>query len=153
MVLHTMTRSKRMQPVQRLAQNREQQAVRRLGESQQRLQLQQSKLEELRAYRDQYARDFENSGGAGLGAARVQDYRVFLNRLNEAIRQQEAVIAESRVRHEQSRQRWVESRSENQAIDKLVDRYRLEESKQRERREQKEQDDRAHRRPGDSSEK
>jgi flagellar FliJ protein len=149
MVLHIMTRSKRMQPVQRLAQNREQQAVRRLGESQQHLQSQQNKLEELRAYRDQYARDFETSGGGGLDAARVQDYRVFLNRLNEAIRQQEAVIAESRVRHEESRQRWVESRSENQAIDKLVDRYRLEESKQRERREQKEQDDRAHRRPDD----
>jgi flagellar FliJ protein len=141
-----------MQPVQRLAQNRKEQAVRRLGESQQHLQLQQNKLEELRAYRDQYASDFETSGGAGLGAARVQDYRIFLNRLNEAIRQQETIIAESRVRHQESRQQWVDSRSHNQAIDKLVDRYRLEENKQRERREQKEQDERAQRRSDDPGE-
>jgi flagellar biosynthesis chaperone FliJ len=46
----------------------------------------------------------------------------------------------------------VDSRSHNQAIDKLVDRYRLEENKQRERREQKEQDERAQRRSDDPGE-
>ena len=88
-----MTRSKRMRPVQQLAQSREQKAVQKLGQSQQHLQAQQAKLEELRAYRDQYARDFEAWGGAGLGAIRMQDYRVFLSRLGEAIRQQETAIA------------------------------------------------------------
>jgi flagellar FliJ protein len=134
-----------MQPVQRLAQNRKEQAVRRLGESQQHLQLQQNKLEELRAYRDQYARDFEASGGDGLGAMRVQDYRIFLGRLSEAVHQQEAVIAQCCARHEQTRQQWMESRGQSHAFDKLVDRYRVQENKQLERKEQKEQDDRAQR--------
>ena len=146
-VLHTMTRSKRMKPVQQLAQRRERKAVQKLGQSQQYLQAQQAKLEELRAYRDQYARDFEASGCDGLGAMRVQDYRIFLSRLSEAVRQQEAVIAQCCARHEQTRQQWMESRGQSQTFDKLVDRYRLEENKQLERKEQKEQDDRAQR-PG-----
>ena len=138
-----MTRSKRMQPVQRLAQNREQDAVKELAQSQQSLDAQQAKLEELRAYRDQYASDFETSVGAGLDATRVQDYRVFLNRLGEAIRQQEAVLAQCRARHEQTRRKWVASRTHSQAIDKVMHNYRQEEHRQRERREQQEQDERA----------
>ena len=58
--MYSMTRSKRMQPVQQLAQNREQKAVQKLGQSQQYLQAQQAKLEELRAYRDQYASDLSS---------------------------------------------------------------------------------------------
>lgn len=149
MVLHTMTRSKRMKPVQQLAQNREQQAVQKLGQSLQYLQAQQTKLAELRAYRDQYARDFEASGGGGLGATRVQDYRIFLGRLSEAVHQQEAIIAQCCVSHEKTRQQWMESRGRSRAVDKLVDRYFLEENKQLDRKEQKEQDDRAQRSPPD----
>jgi len=145
-----MTRSKRMRPVQQLAQSREQKAVQKLGQSQQHLQAQQAKLEELRAYRDQYARDFEAWGGAGLGAIRMQDYRIFLSRLGEAIRQQETAIAQCCARHEQTRRQWMESRGQNRAVNKLVDRYRLEENKQLDRKEQKEQDDRAHRPSSDS---
>ena len=138
-----MTRSKRMRPVQQLAQSREQEAVQKLGQSQQYVQAQQAKLEELRAYRDQYARDFEASGGDGLGATRVQDYRIFLSRLGEAVSQQEAVIAQCGARHEQTRRQWMESRGQSQIVDKLVDRYCLEENKQLDRAEQKEQDERA----------
>ena len=138
-----MTRSKRMQPVQRVAQNREQNAVQKLGQSQQNLDAQQARLEELRAYRDQYARDFERSGGSGLDATRIQDYRVFLNRLGEAIRQQETLLEQFCSQHEQTRQQWVETRTHSQAIDKVVHRYRRDERRQLERKEQQEQDERA----------
>ena len=144
-----MTRSKRMQPVQRVAQSREQSAVQKLGQSQQYLDAQQAKLEELRAYRDQYAKAFETSGGAGLDATRVQDYRAFLNRLGEAIRHQEAVIAQCCARHEQSRQQWIEARTHSQAVEKAVDRYRQQEHKQKERKEQQEQDEHGQRRSSD----
>lgn len=137
-----MTRSKRMQPVQRVAKNREQNAVQELGQSQQNLDAQRARLEELRAYRDQYARDFEQSGGSGLGAARVRDYRIFLNRLGEAIRQQENLIEQCCSQHQQTRRQWLETRSHSQAIDKVVHRYRREEHRRQERREQQEQDER-----------
>ena len=76
--MYPMTRSKRMQSVQHLAHNREQDAVRKLGESQQYLAAQQTKLQELRAYRDEYAKAFESSGGAGLDAEVALTFIVML---------------------------------------------------------------------------
>ena len=142
-----MTRSKRMQPVQHVAQGREQDAMHKLGHSQQFLDAQRAKLEELRAYRDQYANYFASSGGNGVSATRVQDYRIFLGRLGEAVRQQEALIAQCEVQHEQARQQWVDSRSHSQAIGKVIERYKTEENIVQERREQQEQDERSQRKP------
>ncbi len=143
-----MTRSKRMQPVKQVADNREQAAVRRLGESQQRLGLQEARLEELYTYREQYARAFAEQGGHGIDAARLRDYRVFLARLNEAIRQQEALIAQARNQHRQTREAWVETRSHHQAVDKLLERFRADERRRQARREQAESDEHGLRRGG-----
>ena len=143
--MYPMTRSKRMQSVQHLAHNREQDAVRKLGESQQHLDAQQTKLQELRTYRNEYAKAFESSGGAGLDALRIQEYRAFLGRLNQAIQQQEAVIAQCSARHERTRQQWLATRSHSQAIDKVLERYRQQERKQQERKEQQDLDERASR--------
>jgi len=130
-----------MQPVQRLARNREQEAVQKLGRSQQYLDAQQAKLEELRAYREQYTRDFADNGSSGFDASRMQDYRVFLSRLGEAIRQQEALIVQFQSQHEQTRRDWIESRSHSQAIDKVIEGYRRQERRKQDRREQQEQDE------------
>jgi len=143
--LYNMSRSKRMQPVRRVAESREQAAVQKLGESQRVLDAQRAKLQELRAYRDQYTEAFRTSSGQGLDANRLQDFRVFLARLNEAIHQQEAIIAQCVCQHELTRQQWVEKRSHHQAIDKVIDRYQREEQRLRDRREQQEQDERAQR--------
>jgi flagellar FliJ protein len=136
-----------MQPVQRVAHGREQDAMQKLGQSQQFLDAQQARLEELRAYREQYSRDFAASGESGLAASRLRDFRAFLGRLSEAIQQQEALVARYRSQHEQTRQLWIESRSHSQAIDKVVDRYRQQERQRQDRREQLEQDERAQRPP------
>lgn len=139
-----------MKPVQRVAESREQAAVQKLGQSQQYLDAQRARLEELCVYRDQYSQSFQASGGLGLSASRLQDYRVFLSRLNEAIRQQEAIIVQCTSQHELTRQQWVETRSRHKAIDKVIERYRSEEQKTLDRQEQKEQDERAQR-PMDKS--
>ncbi|TCK18842.1 flagellar FliJ protein [Thiogranum longum] len=143
--MHAMSRSKRMKPVQRVAESREQAAVQKLGQSQQFLDAQRARLEELCAYRNQYSQSFQTSGGQGLNANRLQDYRVFLSRLNEAIHQQEAIIVQCTSQHELTRQQWVETRSRHQAIDKVIERYRSEEQKNSDRLEQQEQDERAQR--------
>lgn len=136
-----------MQPVQRVAHGREQEAMHKLGQSQQYLDAQVSRLEELRNYRDQYARDFAASGETGLNAKRALEFRAFLARLGEAIRQQEALIERYRAQHEVNRRDWIESRSHSQAIDKVVDRFRDQERREQERREQLEHDERSQRPP------
>lgn len=132
-----------MQPVQHVARGREREAMDRLGQSRRHLDAQLAKLEQLRSYRDQYAADFAASGEAGLDATRLRDYRVFLNRLGEAVRQQEVLVERYQSQHEQTRQQWVASRSHSQAIDKVVTRYREQELRQQEQREQREQDERS----------
>ena len=67
-----MTRSKRMTPVVKVAENREQAAARVLGEARQRLEQQQRKLDELITYRDQYSQEFQQRSGQGMGVARIE---------------------------------------------------------------------------------
>ncbi len=148
-----MTRSKRMTPVVKVAENREQVAARILGEAQQRLSLQERRLDELVSYRDQYAEQFQQSSGMGMGAARLQDYRVFLARLHAAIEQQQRVIAHCRQDCERQRRNWMSTRTRTQALGKVVERYQREERRADERREQHDTDERAQRtRPAEPDE-
>lgn len=140
-----MTRSKRMDPVVKVAENREQAAARLLGEAQQRLQQQERRLGELVEYRDQYSQQFQHSSGQGMGVARLQDYRVFLARLNDAIQQQHIVVERCRQDCERQRGHWMATRTRTQALGKVVERYRREERHAAERREQHDLDERAQR--------
>ena len=145
--MYAMTRSKRMQPVHGVARKREQDAGRQLDQSRRNLEAQQTKLAELRAYREQYAHEFTTSSGHGLDATRLRDYRVFLGRLNEAVRQQEEIVARCHEQLTQDRAQWIASRSHSQAIEKVIDGFRREERRQEDKLEQREQDERAQRRP------
>jgi flagellar FliJ protein len=140
-----MTRSKRMIPVVKVAENREQAAARVMGEAQQRLAAQLRKLEELITYRDQYSSEFQQRSGQGMGVARLQDYRLFLARLNDAIQHQERVVERCQQDVERQRRHWMSTRTRTQALGKVVDRYRREEQRVVERREQHDTDERAQR--------
>lgn len=140
-----MTRSKRMTPVVKVAESREQAAARVLGEARQRLEQQQRKLEELTTYRDQYSLEFQQCSGQGMGVARLQDFRLFLARLNEAIEQQRRLVERCQQDCERRRLQWVATRTRTQALGKVVDRYQREEQRVAERREQRDSDERAQR--------
>lgn len=133
-----MTRSKRMQPVVEVTVQREREAAKRLGEAQQRMQATEQRLDELVRYRDEYTQQFANGGS--LTAARLRDYRVFLERLNQAVEQQRALVTRARQEADAQRQRWLDSHMRVQALGKVVERYRDEERGHQERRLQKESD-------------
>jgi flagellar FliJ protein len=135
-----MTRSKRMQPVADVAVRREREAAARLGECQQREQACVQRLEELQRYRDEYTRRFADGGS--LSAARLCDYRTFLERLNQAIEQQGDLLARARRDCEAQRRRWLDLHGRAEALGKVVSRYRGEERAGQERREQQELDQR-----------
>jgi flagellar FliJ protein len=137
-----MTRSKRMQPVVNVTANREREAAQRLGECQQRVQAAEQRLEELTHYREEYTQQFANGGS--LNAARLQDYRLFLDRLNQAVEQQRGILERAHAECAGLRQRWLDLRTRTQALDKVVERYRVEERSDQDRRDQKETDEHAH---------
>ncbi|MCG5514207.1 flagellar export protein FliJ [Ectothiorhodospira shaposhnikovii] len=144
-----MNRSKRMEPVVQVADNRQQLAAQRLGQSQQALEERVARLEELSSYRDEYAQRFESQSGVGMTGMSVRDYRLFLHRLNEAIEQQARLVAAARRELEMSRGRWVEARGKTEALNRVVEQFQHEERRAQDRREQAEQDDRNGRRRHD----
>jgi flagellar FliJ protein len=138
-----MTKSKRMEPVARVAEQRERKAAVEMAEFRRFLDAQQTKLDELNNYRNDYARTFEQAGRGGMDAARMADYRRILARLNDAIVYQEQRLASLHNEYEQVRQRWTDTRTRAAALDKVMERYREEEQREGDRREQGESDERA----------
>ncbi len=140
-----MTKSKRMEPVAQVADQRERQAAVEMAEFRRFLDAQQAKLDELNNYRNDYARHFEEAGRGGMDAARMADYRRILARLNDAIAYQEQRLAGLHNEYERVRRRWTDTRTRAAALDKVMQRYRNEEQHAADRREQGESDERAQR--------
>lgn len=143
-----MSPSKRLEPVAKVAQGREQDALHSLAECQRVLDERRARLAQLIAYRDEYARGFQAAGATGLSAARLHEYHVFLDRLGQAVEQQQVLVRASERECLASQQRWLELRSRARAIDEVVSRYREREQSEAERREQRESDERAQRQGG-----
>jgi flagellar FliJ protein len=138
-----MTKSQRMKPLTRVATSRERAAARELGEYRRTLAAAEAKYAELVTYREEYSQHLRKSGGAGIDAQRMRDYRLFLARLNEAIGHQQASVDQHRREYERKRRLWSEARVRSKALDKVVERYRHEEDATAERREQAESDERS----------
>jgi len=139
----SVTRSKRMQSVADLAKNREDNAARVLGERRKFLEQQKQRLAELMMYREEYAIKFQSTGNQGLTISQLNEYRHFLIKLNMAIVQQRTHIDMATDDCQLFQQKWLDSRSHTQALDKVVERYRNQEIKVLERKEQKELDESA----------
>lgn len=138
-----MTKSERLKPVARVAESKERDAAKALGDRQRALSEREAALSELLSYRDEYRRRFQQAGSEGLNGSRLQDYRSFLNRLDGAILQQRELIETARRAYEQQKRVWHEKWNRTKVLDKVVDRYREQEARLETRREQSEHDERA----------
>ncbi len=132
-----MKRSKQFQPVVDVAEQREKQEAKRFGDCQRVLKDEQDKLAQLIQYRDEYLQRLETTGSAGMDIMRLRDYRAFLEKLNQAIKQQSKVIEDAEQACHKQRGNWLDKRSRAQALDKVAEKYRHEERHAENRREQK----------------
>lgn len=140
-----MTRSKRMQTVNKVAHKKEQDAARMLGQSRKNLQQQNMRLTELMQYREDYTRKFTSSGNDGMDTRKLNEYRSFLHRLNQAILQQRDVIARAERECQLRERAWLGTRTRSQALTKVIARYQLEERVASDRKDQKVLDEHASR--------
>jgi flagellar FliJ protein len=130
-----MTRSDRMQPIKEIADSRERDAGSIVGLAQQVLKEREHQLEQLKKYRDEYA----SGDGASVGAvdgARLMNYRAFVQRLSDAIRQQEQSVKLAREDYERKRDAWSARRVEAKSLDKAIEKMKGQERKVEDRREQ-----------------
>ena len=83
-----MMQSRRFDPLLRRAQEKEDAVARDLAERQRTLDTQESRLEELRKYADEYAQ----SQMAATSPAQLANRRAFLDRLDSAVKQQAQTV-------------------------------------------------------------
>ncbi|RLW66638.1 MAG: flagellar export protein FliJ, partial [gamma proteobacterium symbiont of Stewartia floridana] len=94
-----MSPSKRLKPVQRFAHSKEQNAARSMGQARKNLEQEEAKLKQLKQYHQEYLERFEQMAREGMTSTQLQEYRTFLAKLDEAINQQQQVVAASMVNH------------------------------------------------------
>jgi len=138
-----MKRSQRFEPVVKVAENREQEAARLLGNAQATLTDAQQRLAELEGYREEYIKRFHATGSIGMSAAQMMDYRAFLVKLDQAIVEQGIVVGQAAGHVEQQRQEWFARRGKVKMLDTVVARYQADEQRDANRKEQGDQDERA----------
>jgi flagellar export protein FliJ len=137
-----MTKSKRFEPIREIASNSANALSRAMADAGRRVADLERQLEQLKTYRDEYLRNSAQNG-ATMDAVKLQNYRSFLERLGEAMRQHLKNLEAARAEHEKRRLLWSEKRIEAESLGRAVERFRKEEQRADERREQHEGDDAA----------
>ncbi len=146
-----MKRSERMVPVQRVLGSTERERARDMGAAQQGLDSAQSRLQELQQYHAEYLHGFQQTARAGRNALALRDFQVFLGRLEDAIRQQEQIVAQARQGVAGSTRLWQSAAQRVKAVDSVVGKWQGDERRHDGRLEQKETDERAQRQPARGS--
>jgi flagellar protein FliJ len=140
-----MTRSKRLQPVQNLADDAERRLAQSLAQFERRVSDGEAKLQELERYRGEYEKQFTQSAGKGIAVTNLRDYQVFLARLSEAIKQQQSLVQRARMERDAERLRWQGAAKRVKALDHVVEQWNAEEVRIKDRSEQREIDERGQR--------
>ncbi|MET1255046.1 flagellar export protein FliJ [Aliikangiella maris] len=115
-----MVRSKRLKPIQEMAQNKEKAAAKEMGESLHNRQLQEQKLEQLKTYRQEYLFEMEQQTKIGVSGSRLQQYHQFLAKLDLAISQQKETIERCNQQLDASKGRWTNQRNKTKTITQVM---------------------------------
>jgi flagellar FliJ protein len=132
-----------LKTVARLAGNDEREMACRMSECRVKMEMDEQQLQSLQQYRGQYLDAFHEAGADCLHAAQLQDYRVFLGRLDQAIGQQQQVLQQSRQAFEDLHLQWLKLHGESKALQKLIANRQRRNMQEQARSEQKELDERA----------
>ncbi len=137
-----MMKSKRFEPIREIASISANELSRAMADAGRRVADLERQMDQLKSYRDDYVRNSTEGEGA-MDAVKLQNYRSFLDRLGDALRQHSKNLDAARAEYEKRRRQWSEKRIEAESLGRVVDRFLKEEQHAAERREQREGDDAA----------
>ncbi len=140
-----MTKSERMKPIIKIAEERENVAIKRLQDTLTRQRERQARLEELLAYKEEYQEKFSSAEGHALSAFQFNDYIAFLARLDVIVAEQRRLLAASEEEVARERHAWMKLREKTQSLEKAGERFLNEERAIQDKKEQKDADERAQR--------
>lgn len=144
-----MTRVRKLAPVVDHVEKLEQDALKAVAFSQQRLQQQQQRLDQLIRYREDYA-NRHNDGPVTYGAMQLREFQRFMAQLDDTIEQQREVVRLAEREVEFKRQKWKLTRTRSDAMHKMIERINEQEQQQLQKREQRLMDEHALRQSGKS---
>jgi flagellar FliJ protein len=143
-----MKRSKRLEPVGEMAEGEERECAAVVAALQVRLEDAQRRGAELKRYLVEYQSMFQQRAAAGMQVSGLRDYQTFLARLNDAVRQQDSVVAQIESECARARVQWLDAAARKSAVSKVIENARTEDKKIEDRLSQKENDEHAQRRGG-----
>lgn len=132
-----MSRSRKLAPVVDHVEKNEQTALQSVAFSQQQLQQQLNRLNQLLEYKREYAERHNQGVAISYTSVQLQEFNRFLHQLDETIKQQQHVVVMAEREVEIKRQKWKLTRSRSDAIHKVVDRIQLDEQKLEQKKEQR----------------
>lgn len=133
-----MTRSERLDPLIRVAQQRQDSVARKLAEREKVVNEQQQRLDLLKDYADSLN---ISPAGASLSAAMLANNVAFRAKLDVALQQQEQAVDTSRQHREVERTRLMLASRNSKVLEQLATSYRADELREAAKREQRELDD------------
>lgn len=131
-----MTRIKRLEPVVRHTDKKQQQALLAMASSQAELDQENSKLVQLQAYRSEYL-EKELDTNSTCSSLELQELKRFLAQLDQTIEQQQAVIKIRERDLGTKRRSWQSTRIDSKKLHKVVENLQQQENIQAVRKEQK----------------
>jgi flagellar export protein FliJ len=131
------SKTKRFAGLKDLAGDNERKAAQRLAAALQALEAKKQELDQLKNYMD----DYQSSAVAATDTARLENLRLFMSRLSQAIQAQEGSLAAAQARYQAEAERWKALKAQTQALDQLLDKYTREERHEEVQAEQKELDE------------
>jgi len=138
-----MDKTKRLAPVIRMAHHFELEAAQLLARYRQEHEHNEKKLAELVGFYEDYIARLSATGHTGASMRTINEYRRFLARLHEAVKQQRQLVRESAEQLEEVSRNWQERNTERRALDKAIDRFEQHECRRERRHDQSASDERA----------
>ncbi|MBO1273047.1 MULTISPECIES: flagellar export protein FliJ [Shewanella] len=123
--------------VLKLANEAEEQAALRLKAAQFEHQKRVNQLQSLRDYRLDYMRQLAAQQGQQIRADYYQQFHRFVRQVDEAIKQQLAVVAEAERQKQYRQQHWMEKQQKRKAVELLLEKKALQKQQRENKQEQK----------------
>ncbi|QUN06858.1 flagellar export protein FliJ [Shewanella yunxiaonensis] len=123
--------------VLKLAKDAEEQAALKLKAAQFEHQKRLNQLQALRDYRLDYMRQLAAQQGQPIRADYYQQFHRFVRQVDEAIKQQLAVVAEADRQKQHRQQHWMEKQQKRKAVEMLLEKKALQRQQRADKQEQK----------------
>jgi flagellar FliJ protein len=136
-----MTKPFTLSPLVDLAHQKNDAATRKLGKLNQQQQNALAKMAALQQYRRDYAEQFEAAAKQGMTPTDMQNFQRFIERLDQAIRQQQGEIERAGISVQKGRHELMDTTRKMKSFDTLAKRHADGELKQEAKADQRQQDE------------